>query len=318
VTGLLVTGLAISGERDVMPVYRMQADVQNHAYAAGLAAGMALARKGEARRIDVRALQRRLVALGILPQTAQLHRDTTPTARPVLQSAASGSLEIHAELAALMATPVPSRLLLRQRLSVERAPAARAACARLLAVIGDASGAAVLLDILRGAGGWDEGWNYTGMGQFGRSLSPLDDCIMVLAVARVGEAKSAVLELTRSLGADPALSHVRAVSVYCETFPDGEFASVLADLLRHPGIAGHAWTSLNDALANMPSSPVDTRARNVALRELYLARALWRCGDRQELAAGILERYARDIRGHFARHARMLLKSRGPARHAPG
>jgi hypothetical protein len=318
VSGLLVTGLAISGERDVMPVYRMQADVQNHAYAAGLAAVMALARKGEARRIDVRVLQRQLVALGILPQTALLHRDATPAARPVLQSAATGSLDVHAELAALMATPVPSRLLLRQRLSVERVPAARAACARLLAVIGDASGAAVLMDILRGADGWDEGWNYTGMGQFGRSLSPLDDCIMALAVARVGEAKSLVLDLMRLLGPAPALSHVRAAAVYCETFPDGEFAAVLADLLRQPGIAGHAWTSLGDALAHMPASSVDTAERNVALRELYLARALWRCGDRQELAAGILERYSRDIRGHFARHARLLLKSRGAARHAPG
>jgi hypothetical protein len=111
---------------------------------------------------------------------------------------------------------------------------------------------------------------------------------------------------------------VRAVSVYCETFPDGEFAAVLAELLRQTGIAGHAWTSLDDALSHMPSSSVDTVARNVALRELYLARALWRCGDRQELAAGILERYAKDIRGHFARHARLLLKSRGTTRHAPG
>ncbi len=318
VSALLVTGLAISGQRDVMPVYRMQADVQNHAYAAGLAAVMALARKNEVRRIDVRTLQRRLVTLGILPQTALLHRDALPAVRPVLQSAANGSLDVHAELAALMATPIPSRLLLRQRLSVERAPAARAACARLLATIGDSSGAALLIEILRAAGGWDEGWNYTGMGQFGRSLSPLDDVIMALAVARVGEAKGAVLDLMRQLGSAPALSHVRAVAVYCETFPDGEFAALLADLLRQPGIAGHAWCGLDEALAALPAGGVDTAARNAALRELYLARALWRCGDRQELAAGILERYSRDVRGHFARHARMLMRSRGTPRHAPG
>ena len=310
-SGLLVTGLALSGQRDVMPVYRMQPDIQNHAYAAGLAAVMALGRKGEVRRIDVRDLQRRLVAIGILPQTALLHRDSPPAPRSVLRTAATGPLDIHAELAALLSDPEASRLLLRQRFSSETDPERRLRCARLLAVIGDATGSELLIQTLRDAS-WDEGWNYRGMGQFGRSSSPLDDLVQLLALARVGKAKNVVLDKIQQLGPDPDFSHVRAVAVFCETFPDAEFAEALAAVLAQPAFAHHAWSSIEDELANIPESPVDTTTRNAALRELYLARALLRCGDRQGLAASRLSYYAEDVRGHFARHARLLLReSRG-------
>ena len=307
VSALLVTGLAISGQRDVMPVFRMQGDVQNHAYAAGLAAVMALACKGEVRRIDVRALQRGLIETGFLPQTVLLHRDPAPVARPVLNSAARGPLDIHAEIAGLLTYPEAARLLLRQRFASETDPDIRGRCARLLAVIGDYSGADWLMRQLRAATEWDEGWNYRGMGQFGRSVSPLDEIILLLALARVGEAKGAVLEKIGQLGPDPALSHIRAIAVYCETFPDAEFAAALERLLESPGISHHAWTMIEEELADIPESTTDNTTRNRSLRELYLLRALWRCGDPRGVAAPRLARYTSDIRGHFARHARRIL-----------
>jgi hypothetical protein len=290
-----------------MPVFRMQPDIQNHAYAAGLAAVMALACKGEVRRIDVRALQRRLVAAGLLPQTVLLHRDSAPAPRAVLNSAARGPLAIHAELAALLTDPEAARLLLRQRFASEADADVRGRCARLLAVIGDHTGAEWLMRLLREAPGWDEGWNYRGMGQFGRSVSPLDEIVLLLALARVGEAKGAVLEKIGQLGPDPALSHVRAVAVYCETFPDAEFAAALERLLEAPAVSHHAWVSFEDELADIPASATDNTTRNRSLRELYLLRALWRCGDPRGVAAPRLARYAADLRGHFARHARRLL-----------
>ena len=307
IAGLLATGLSLSGHRDVMPVFRMQPDIQNHAYAAGLAAVMALACKGEVRRIDVRALQRRLVAAGLLPQTVLLHRDSAPAPRAVLNSAARGPLAIHAELAALLTDPEAARLLLRQRFASEADADVRGRCARLLAVIGDHTGAEWLMRLLREAPGWDEGWNYRGMGQFGRSVSPLDEIVLLLAQARVGEAKGAVLEKIGQLGPDPALSHVRAVAVYCETFPDAEFAAALERLLEAPAVSHHAWVSFEDELADIPASATDNTTRNRSLRELYLLRALWRCGDPRGVAAPRLARYAADLRGHFARHARRLL-----------
>lgn len=308
-SGLLVTGLGISGQRDVMPIYRMQPDIQNHAYAAGLAAVMSLTRKGEVRRIDVRHLQRQLVALGILTQTALLHRDGPAVPHAVLRSAATGSLDIHAELAALLSDSEASRMLLRQRFTSENDPQLRGRCARLLAVIGDNTGADFLIRLLSAAPGWDAGWNYRGMGQFGRSVSPLDEIILLLALARVGEAKSAVLEKIGQLGDDPDLSHVRAVSVFCETLPDAEFAEALAEVLNQPKLSHHAWTTLDEELADIPEDSTDNTTRNQALRELYLARALLRCGDRNAMAATRLTRYMEDIRGHFARHARKILET---------
>ncbi len=51
IEGVLVTGLGVSAHRDVMPVIRMQPDVQNQGYAAGVAAATA-AREGKGLRRD--------------------------------------------------------------------------------------------------------------------------------------------------------------------------------------------------------------------------------------------------------------------------
>ena len=151
------------------------------------------------------------------------------------------------------------------------------------------------------------------MGQYGRSLSPIDDCIVCLARLRAAHARAAVLEKAAALDATQAFSHFRAVAVYCEALPHAGCARTLADVLAKPGIAGHAWTTLAQELADIPESSTDTRTRNEALRELYLARALFRCGDCDGLAARILAAYRRDIRGHFARHAAGVLASAGDA-----
>ena len=308
--GILVTGLALSGQRDVMPVLRMQADIQNHAYAAGLAARLAAQRgDGDARAIDVRALQRRLADLEIVPAFVLLHEDSRVPAAAVARAAAQSELRTHAEVAALLAHPATALPLLRARLAQEPDPARRLQCAKLLALLGDTAGMQTLIDAVA-VPVWDTGWNYTGMGQFGRSLSPLDDCIVCLGRLRAGAARTAVLKKAVTLDATQGFSHFRAVALYCEAVPDEACARALADLLAKPGIAGHAWTKLEDELADIPQSPVDTRTRNEALREIYLARALYRCGDCDGLAARILAEYSRDIRGHFARHAATVL---GPA-----
>lgn len=309
--GLLVTGLAISAHRDVMPVLRMQPDVQNQAYAAGLTAAAAVRDAGgRIRAVDLRAIQRQLAAKDrLLPPTVLLHGDGVPSGAERLAQAAAGPLALHAELALLLNDPARARPLLRKRLAAERDPDQRLRCARLLAVLGDAAGEALLIRALRGA--WDEGWNYTGMGQFGRSLSPQDDCIVCLARLRSTRARAAVLRKAARLTPGDAFSHVRAVALYCEAVGGAACARALARLLALPGVHGHAWTRIEEELADIPQSDVDTGTRNRALRELHLARALLRCGDPQGLGRAILARYADDLRGHFARHAAGLLAGAG-------
>ena len=73
---------------------------------------------------------------------------------------------------------------------------------------------------------------------------------------------------------------------------------------------GHTFTEIEDAKLRSPDSPTDTQTRNHSLRELILARALYRCGDYEGLGEKILTEYARDLRGHYARHARSVLKDK--------
>ena len=93
-----------------------------------------------------------------------------------------------------------------------------------------------------------------------------------------------------------------------ETRVDPSAARALAELLQKPGMAGHAYTSLDVATKNIPPSPEDNSTRECSLRELILARALYRCGDADGLGEKILREYARDLRGHYARHAIAILR----------
>src|SRR5665648_1002816 len=57
-----------------------------------------------------------------------------------------------------------------------------------------------------------------------------------------------------------------------------------------------------------PAGDTDTSTRNNSLRELILARALFRCGDVNGLGKEILTNYSKDLRGHYYRHASGVLK----------
>jgi len=49
--------------------------------------------------------------------------------------------------------------------------------------------------------------------------------------------------------------------------------------------------------------------RSLPLREIIIARALYRLGDHKGRARRSLERFAQDVRGHFARHASAILQA---------
>jgi len=60
-------------------------------------------------------------------------------------------------------------------------------------------------------------------------------------------------------------------------------------------------------LEPLTNHPEKNRRRLEPLREIVLARALYRCGDWEGLGESILEEYRQDIRGLFARHADFVL-----------
>jgi hypothetical protein len=307
--GIFVTGLGVSAHRDVMPVIRMQADVQNQGYAVGVAAAWSAASNKALRNIDIRKLQRHLVDKGILKAEVLTHEDSFPLPEEDVQCAVQNVVENFKGIEILFAQPETALPLLRKAYQQAELPQDKLTYAHILGIMGDPTGAATLAKAVQGAQ-WDEGWKYTGMGQYGRSISPVDSLIIALGRTKSEEALEPILAMAELLGPEHAMSHHRAVAIALETLHDPRAAEPLAALLQKPGMAGHAYTEIEDVTNNIPASPVDTSTREASLRELILARALYRCGDHNGLGEKILSEYARDLRGHYARHALAILKEK--------
>jgi ribulose 1,5-bisphosphate synthetase/thiazole synthase len=301
--GVLVTGLAISAHRDALPVVRMQPDVQNQGYAAGLAAAQAVRAGCTPRQLPIRPLQQALVDKGILP--AQVLTETDAFPGPAVADSAAASpvpIDTPRELGLVFADPAGYLPRLRRDYAANADGERRRQLAQLLALLGDATGLESLLAAVDGAA-WDKGWHYTGMGQFGRSCSPLDATIIALGHTGRREALPALLRKLETLQADAAFSHVRAVCVALERLPCREAAPLLERLLEQPGVAGHAKADCRTALAGLPAETNDTSRRNQELKELFLARALTACDPDNARARGILAAYTAGIHGHYARFA---------------
>ena len=119
--------------------------------------------------------------------------------------------------------------------------------AHILGILGDPSGAGTLAKAVA-AREWDKGWKYTGMGQYGPSMSPLDSLIIALGRTR----------RERRPGADPGQgqpvgARARVVPSPGRRSGPGDAratraaAKPLADLLGKPGMTGHAWIDINAA-----------------------------------------------------------------------
>jgi len=305
--GILVTGLGVSADRDVMPVIRMQADIQNQGYAAGVAAAMAVKSGRSLRDIDIKVLQKHLIEKGNLPKEVLDHQDSFPLPKEQVEKAVQTVVSNFQGLEVIFAQPQEALPLLRKAYQNADNEDAKLIYAHILAAFGEAVGADVLLGAVR-AKDWDKGWNFTGMGQFGASMSPLDSLIIALGYTGNRRAVDVIVEKLGQLDSQSEFSHFRAVAMALETLAVPVAAKPLAELLKKPGMTGHAFTDIEQAKRRTPDNPADTSTRNYSLRELFLAQALYCCGDSEGLGEKILREYAHDLRGHYARHALAVLK----------
>jgi len=305
--GILVTGLGVSAHRDAMPVIRMQADIQNQGYAAGVAAMMAVSSGKPLRDIDIKALQKHLVEKGNLPERVLTDKDSFPLPAEQIEQAVERIANDFDGLEIVLAQRENAMPLLRKAYERAQTKKSKLAYAHVLGMLGDSAGAGTLAEAVR-SGQWDKGWNYTGMGQYGMSLSELDSLIVALGRTRSEQGLDPILEKVAQLDAASEFSHCRAVAMALESMGDPAAAKPLAELLKKPGITGHAFADIDEAQRRTPPSDVDTETRNRSLRELILARALFRCGDYRGLGEKILKNYERDLRAHYARHAHAVLR----------
>ena len=315
IEGVLVTGLGVCAHRDALPVIRMQPDVQNQGYAAGRAAVMAAEADCAVREIDIKALQRHLVEIGILTEDVPDHTDTFPLPTEMVADAVENGVDEYLGLAVIFGQPDQSLPLLKQAYQAAQGDK-KLRYAHILGLMGDDTGLESLTAALD-AREWDKGWNFTGMGQFGFSLSPVDT--MLIALGRTGNdaAVPTMLRKIEALQPENEFSHFRAVTLAFEALPSSEAAPHFTRLLESPRITGKCEKCLGQAAEKVSEDINNTTERNAQLTELLLARGLYACGDPDGKARQVLEAYSQDLHGHYARHARALLKANGDSRCVP-
>jgi len=302
--GILVTGLGVSCHRDALPVIRMQPDVQNQGYAAGRVAATAALSGSALRDVDVGKLQQHLVEVGILACEVVDHEDSFPLDDAAFARAVEAGIDEYLGLAVIFSDPGRSLPLLRRAYGDAPTPERGLRYAHVLGLLGDATGVDALMAGVDGEA-WDQGWHYTGMGQFGFSLSPVDS--MLAALGRAGDRRAlpVILRKLEALRPEQEFSHIRAMTLALEAMPTPEATPRLAELLERVG--GNAIVDMAEAVRHPAPDRCDTSERNRELKELLLARGLLACGDHQEKGREVLLAYSEDLHGHYARHARALL-----------
>lgn len=307
--GILVVGLGVSSHRDTLPLIRMQPDIQNQGYAAGVAAAMLVQSGKPTREVDMKALQQHLVDRACLPAGTLNEKDSFPLPKEKIAEAVKQVSQGLKGLEIVLTQPDVAKPLLRDEFHAATEPKAKMTYAHILAMLGDATGADLLIREIS-ATPWDKGWRFVAMGQFGANISPLDS--IIIAAGRSGDKRALgpILEKAAQLDATSDFSHFRAVALALEALADPSSSAVLAALLQKPGVGGHSATNIEAALARNRPSGTDTTTRAQELAELGLARALYRCGDVNGLAEKTLREYAGDLRGYYARHAQAVLSTK--------
>ena len=261
--GIIVTGLSISAHRDAMPLIRMQADIQNGGYAAGVASAMASYAETTVRHVDIRRLQEHLVKIGNLPESVLEDKDSYPFSDEAM-AAAVRDLKEGRGAAVILTDPERALPLLKEAYRGATGPD-RLTYATTLATLGADDGVETLIEEVQGVQQWDEGWNYRGMGQFGAALSPLDVLIIQLGQTGNRQATPAILEKVALLDARDDFSHHRAVGLALEMLADPAAAQPLAELLAKDDMTGHVHEDVATA-KQLGVAEVPTPSERVASR----------------------------------------------------
>lgn len=312
--GILVTGLGISAHRDAIPVIRMQSDVQKQGYAIGLAAAMTVQADIPLRSIDIRQLQQHLVDTGNLMEKVLYDTDSYPISNKQLSCAVYNVANMGYEGVSIIlaAEPMAALDLLKRAYSdSDLNPEGKLRLAQVLAVLGDATGIQTVIDAVNEFDDWDEGWNFRVYGIYGNTRSYLDSLIMALGLAGDTRGLECIIDKLKLLDSNSAFSHHRAVAIALESLGSPDTVRYLAALLDKPGMKGYAVMNIDDAKKLYFIGDITHTLRHYSLREIILARALYRLGDYQNIGKTILEQYSKDLRSHFARHAYAIL-SEGP------
>ena len=301
--GILVIGVGLSAHCDAIPSIRMQPGVQNLGYAAGLAAALSAKATVPTRDIDLKALQAHLVSDACLTPQVLKHKDSFPLPDSQVKAAVRTlAQKDYSGLGAIMAAEDRSLPMIEAAYrSASTSAEGKLRCAHVLGMLGNATGVEILIAKVRATKEFDEDRIDT----YFPWVTWLDSYIIALGRTRDARALEPLLEKLALLGKGKGSreSHHRALALAFEALRDRAAAKPLGEAMKKLGIQGMAVTETADLTASQRSKS--------GQRDLTLARVLYRLGDHEGIGKRILQQYARDIRGHYARHAQAVLKD-GP------
>ncbi|MDY3070061.1 MAG: FAD-dependent oxidoreductase [Parabacteroides sp.] len=308
--GILTTGLGASASRDAMPVIRMQPCLQNQGYAVGYLSARCVKEGKTLRKIDIKKIQKHLVSIANLPERVLKDKDFKGFGKSEMNRAVETVTDNYKGLEILLTDPIQCKSFLLKRISKENNVEAKTILASILCMLGDDSVSNVLVEAIKSYDKWDEGWHYTGMHQFGMSLSRLDALIMSLGKSGNKGSLNVITDKARILNPEDCFSHFRAISMAYENIGSRDAIPQLSEMLSKPGVVGHSISNYNQARISVVPDDIDVSTRNLSLKELHLARALYLCGDKDNIGRTVLEKYASGLEGHYARYAFEVLQSK--------
>lgn len=307
--GILVTGLGASAHRDAMPVIRMQSCLQNQGYAVGYLASVCCKEGKAIRKVDMKKIQRYLVKLGNLEERVLTDKAFKGYSKNEIRKAAISVTDNYKDVEILLTDPAQTITEVRKLITTADFES-KVMYASILCMLGNSEYADVLVEKIGQYKAWDRGWHYTGMGQFGMSMSRLDSLITALGHARSAGNFPVLKEKALQLVPEDYLSHYRAIAIASELMQSAEATTVLLQMITTPGIRHNSIDSYKTARAYTVPGTNDVSTRNRSLKELHLARALYLCGDKDGLGKQILTGYANGLEGHYARYAYQVLNSK--------
>lgn len=324
--GLLVIGLGASADRDAMTLVRMQPDLQNQGYAVGMAAAMAvMTTGGNVREIDIKSLQRELVNNTCLEKRVLTDVDSFPLSQEKIKHAVKElhalTIDVHQKadyddthsaLAVVISHPNQSISLLKEEYAKTSEPKAKLNFARILAILGDQTGKDTLIEAVKKAPDWGDGWDYSNQRKDANTFGPVDRIVIALGYLKSTDIHAPLLKKLNQLTLKSPLSHYKAVCLALRMNKDKSLAEPLARFLKEKNLTGHTeilryYHNKNNVYVRKGVNKKGGTVLNNKFKELLVAALLYECGDYQGQGRKILEAYTKDFNGHFAEYAHHVL-----------
>jgi hypothetical protein len=139
-----------------------------------------------------------------------------------------------------MSHPQQSIPLLKDGYHKTAKPEVKLNFARVLAILGDATGKGPLIKAVRNAPDWGKGWDYSTQRKYANTFGDIDRIVIALGFLRTPEVREPLLEKLDALTVDSPLSHYKAICLALRMNKDASMAKPIAEFLKKSGLKGHA------------------------------------------------------------------------------